>query len=355
MSHDQRSSAPPVLTTRWQAPAAGGTAIGDGARTAALSAADTEWFADMFGRLVANVGHRLHGKADQIGIALIGLVSEGHLLLEDVPGVGKTSLARALAESIDGSWNRVQFTPDLLPSDITGTSIYRPSAESFEFVPGPVFANIVIGDEINRASPKTQSALLEVMEERQVTVDGIAHPVPRPFVVVATQNPIEMDGGTYSLPEAQLDRFLLKMTMGYPDAVAEARIVTARHGGAPGRLDAVVTLEQIRRMVHLSAHVRTDPQLVQYAVALVHATRQTVDVRLGASPRGTIGLLRAAQTLAAAEGRPYVIADDVKRLAVPVLAHRLIVAPDAQLRGLSAERVIVDLLGRISVPGGVVA
>ncbi|MET0325268.1 MAG: MoxR family ATPase, partial [Ilumatobacteraceae bacterium] len=217
------------------------------------------------------------------------------------------------------------------------------------------FANIVIGDEINRASPKTQSAMLEVMEERRVTVDGVTHLVPRPFVVVATQNPVEMDAGTYALPEAQLDRFLLKMAMGYPDAAAEAGIVTARHGGAAGPLEPVLGLEEIERMIRISSSVRTDPQVVQYVVSLVHATRHAGDVRLGASPRGSIGLLRAAQTLAAAEGRAYVIADDVKRLAVPVLAHRLIVAPDAQLRGVTADRVIVDLLRRLVVPGGVVA
>ena len=206
-----------------------------------------------------------------------------------------------------------------------------------------MFANIVIGDEINRASPKTQSALLEVMEERQVTVDGVSHGVPRPFVVVATQNPIEMDG-TYNLPEAQLDRFLLKMSMGYPDLAAEAEIVLSRHGGPPPVLEPVLDLEEITRMVAVSASVRLDPQLVQYAVGLVQATRTSGDVRLGASPRGSLGLLRAAQSLAAAEGRTYAIADDVKRLAVPVLAHRLLVAPDAQLRGVSAERIISDLL-----------
>ena len=323
--------------------------------TTALSSADVAWFAETFVRLTGNVSQRIQGKADQVSYALICLISEGHLLLEDVPGVGKTSLARALAESISGSWKRVQFTPDLLPSDVTGSSIYRQNTGEFEFRKGPVFANIVIGDEINRASPKTQSSLLEVMEERQVTVDGETQLVPRPFVVIATQNPIEMDAGTYSLPEAQLDRFLLKMSMGYPDAAAEAGIVTARHGGSPGPLSAVVSVEEIQRMIKLSSSVRTDPQIVSYAVSVVQSTRQTADVKLGASPRGSIGLLRAAQTLAAAESRAYVIADDIKRLAVPVLAHRLIVSPEAQLRGITAERVIVDLLNRVAVPGGVVA
>lgn len=327
------------------------TAPGE-ATTATLSERDIARFREGFGRLAGNIGQRIQGKPDQISYALIALLSEGHLLLEDVPGVGKTSLARAMAESIAGSWGRIQFTPDLLPSDVTGTSVYRQSTGEFEFRAGPVFANIVIGDEINRASPKTQSAMLEVMEERQVTSDGVAHKVPRPFVVVATQNPIESDSGTYNLPEAQLDRFLLKMAMGYPDPAAEAGIVAKRHGGSPGPLSPVLRRDDVTAMINVSANVRTDPQVVRYAVSLVHATRETSDVRLGASPRGSIGLLRAAQTLAAAEGRAYVIADDVKRLAIPVLAHRLIVSPDAQLRGITAERIVTDLLTRVAVPGG---
>ena len=318
----------------------------------AVSEQDVAWFSEMFGRIAGNIGQRIHGKAQQVSLALLALVSEGHLLLEDVPGVGKTSLARAMSESITGSWSRLQFTPDLLPSDVTGISIWNQATQQFEFRPGPVFANLVIGDEINRASPKTQSALLEVMEERQVTVDGTARMVPRPFVVVATQNPIEMDG-TYNLPEAQLDRFLLKMSIGYPDPVAEARIVLARHGGAPGPLEPVVSLQQVSRMVEISSSVRLDRQIVEYVVTLVNATRRTADIRLGSSPRGTIGLLRAAQSLAAAEGRSFVISDDVKRLAIPVLAHRLLVAPDAQLRGITAVQVVTDLLNGVRVPGGV--
>ncbi len=344
----------PGFQRRLGAPAAYGTSPARADEDSAHVASEREitWFSETFTRLTANIGRALRGKADQVNLALLGLVSEGHLLLEDVPGVGKTSLARALAESISGSWHRIQFTPDLLPSDVTGISIWNQGRSAFEFKPGPVFSNIVIGDEINRASPKTQSALLEVMEERQVTVDGEAHLVPRPFVVVATQNPIEMDG-TYNLPEAQLDRFLLKMSIGYPDLAAEADIVLSRHGGPPPVLEPVVSLEEVTRMVAVTARVRLDPQLVQYAVGLVQATRQTADVRLGASPRGSLGLLRASQSLAAAEGRAFAIADDVKRLAVPVLAHRLLIAPEAQLRGVTAERVIGDLLGSVAVPGGV--
>ena len=232
-----------------------------------LSTADVTWFGEMFRRLLANVARRLHGKDDQIGYALVALVSEGHILLEDVPGVGKTSLARAIAESVSGTWNRVQFTPDLLPSDITGVSIFNQATREFEFRPGPIFANIVIGDEINRTSPKTQSALLEVMEERRVTVDGVAHLVPRPFVVVATQNPVDMDAGTYALPEAQLDRFLLKMSMGYPDAVAEAGIVLSRHGGAPGPLDPVLSLTDIERMVTIGPRAHRPPGGAVHRVA----------------------------------------------------------------------------------------
>jgi MoxR-like ATPase len=334
----------------------GGTANPDGADPAvsvgsSVSDIEVAWFAETFSRLLSNMTRVLRGKDSQITLALLGLVSEGHILLEDVPGVGKTSLARAIAESISGSWHRIQFTPDLLPSDVTGISIWNQSTNQFEFRTGPVFANVVVGDEINRASPKTQSALLEVMEERQVTVDGDPKPVPRPFVVIATQNPIEMDG-TYNLPEAQLDRFLLKMNMGYPDPASEADMVNKRRGAGPPKLNPVVTIEEIGRMVTISAAVRLDPQLVNYTVQLVQATRQTPEVRLGASPRGTLGLTRAAQSLAAAEGRAFAIADDIKRMAVPVLAHRLIVSPDAQLRGVTAEKIVGDLLGTVGVPGG---
>ena len=309
----------------------------------------------MFRRLLANVARRLHGKDDQIGYALVALVSEGHILLEDVPGVGKTSLARAIAESVSGTWNRVQFTPDLLPSDITGVSIFNQATREFEFRPGPIFANVVIGDEINRTSPKTQSALLEVMEERRVTVDGVAHLVPRPFVVVATQNPVDMDAGTYALPEAQLDRFLLKMSMGYPDAVAEAGIVLSRHGGAPGPLDPVLSLTDIERMVAIGVVRAHRPP--GGAVHRVAGAGHPPDG--GRAPR----CQSARHDRAAARGpddgrrgRPR-LRDRRRRQAARrsvVLAHRLVVAPTAQLRGVTAERVIIDLLGRVAVPGGAV-
>ncbi len=314
--------------------------------------ADLTWFADSFSRLSQNIARSVQGKNEEINLALVCFLSEGHLLLEDFPGVGKTSLARAVAESIHGSWKRIQFTPDLLPSDVTGVSVWNQKSGDFEYREGPVFANVVIADEINRASPKTQSALLEVMEERRVTVDGEPREVPRPFVVVATQNPIEMDG-TYSLPEAQLDRFLMKMSMDYPDPAAEARIVLSRHGQSTPTLSPVVDLSDIERMIAITAAVRVDPKLAQYAVALVGATRESADTRLGASPRGSLGLVRAAQSLAAASGRSFAIADDVKTLAVPVLGHRMLIAPDAQLRGVSAPQLVVDLLNRVSVPGGI--
>lgn len=321
------------------------------AATTTASEEEVAWFSETFSRMTHAVGRVIKGKTEQINLALLALASEGHLLLEDAPGVGKTSLARAMAGVAGGSWKRVQFTPDLLPTDVTGVSIWNQRDLEFEFRPGPVFANVVIGDEINRASPKTQSALLEVMEERQVTVDGIAHPVPRPFVVVATQNPVDMDG-TYNLPEAQLDRFLLKLSLGYPDAVAEAEIVSARHGSTAAVVEQVTSTEHVWSMIDISSRVHLDADLVNYVVRLVQATRQSTDIRLGASPRGTLGLIRTAQSIAAAEGRNYVVGDDVKRLAIPVLAHRLILAPDAQLRGISAEGLINQLLTSTAVPGG---
>jgi MoxR-like ATPase len=325
------------------------TADADPLPVTAASEHEVAWFAAEFERMAANIGRAVKGKTPEVSLALVALFSEGHLLLEDVPGVGKTSLARAMAESISGTWRRIQFTPDLLPSDVTGVSIWNQSTGAFEFQRGPVFTNILIGDEINRASPKTQSALLEVMEERQVTVDGKAESLVRPFVVVATQNPIEMEG-TYRLPEAQLDRFMVKLSLGYPDAMAEAEMVATRFGGASTVLSPVADLDQITRMITTSARVRIDASLVHYAVSIVNATRRSPDVRLGASPRGTLSLLRAAQTVAAAQGRPFVIADDLQYLLVPILAHRILVSPEASLRGVSPERVLDQLVRSVHVP-----
>ena len=301
-------------------------------------------FHETFGRLVSGVEQVLLGKTFVVRLGFIALFSEGHLLLEDFPGTGKTSLARAIAQSVKGTSNRIQFTPDLLPGDITGVSIFDQRSGGFEFHAGPVFANVVLADEINRASPKTQAALLEVMEEGRVTVDGSTHPVGAPFMVIATQNPIEQ-AGTYRLPEAQLDRFLLKASIGYPDHAATVRIlegsdVRAHDTVIPAVIDAneVVALAALVRSVHV------DPSINDYVSRLVEATRSAVEVRLGVSVRGALGLVRAAKTLAAASGRHYVVPDDVKSLAEPVLAHRLVLDPEAEFEGVTASSIIAQLL-----------
>lgn len=301
-------------------------------------------FAETFDRLVTGVERVLLGKTHVIRLAFTALFSEGHLLLEDVPGTGKTSLARAIAQSVDGTSSRVQFTPDLLPGDITGVSVYDQRSGSFEFHRGPVFANIVLADEINRASPKTQSALLEAMEEGQITNDGITHALDLPFMVIATQNPVEQ-AGTYRLPEAQLDRFLMRASIGYPDHASTLRILE----GADQRAHGVVvpTVVSARTMVEMAASARTvhvDPSINDYVSRIVQATRHAQEVRLGVSVRGALALLRAAKTLAAAGGRHYVIPDDVKALAEPVLAHRLILDPEAEFDGVNVSNVISQLL-----------
>ena len=297
-----------------------------------------------------NIYRAVRGKPEAVRLAVICLLAEGHLLVEDVPGVGKTSLARALAASIDGSWHRIQFTPDLLPSDVTGVTIYHQARETFEFHPGPVFANLVIGDEINRASPRTQSALLEVMDERRVTVDAVAHPVPRPFMVIATQNPVDMDG-TYPLPEAQLDRFLMRTDMGYPDHDAEVEILESqRTGSMVDRLARITSAEEVATMIRLAMSIHVSPEVQSYIVRIARELRDSPELRLAASPRASLGLMRAAQVAAAMEGRTYVIPEDVKALAVPVLAHRLIVTPDAQLAGRTAAELVDAALGRVAVP-----
>jgi MoxR-like ATPase len=299
------------------------------------------------------IGTVIDGKDGAIGTALTVLLAEGHLLIEDVPGVGKTQLARALAKAVDATVTRIQFTPDLLPSDITGVSVFDRPSGGFEFKPGPVFANVVIGDEINRASPKTQSALLESLEERQVTVDGVTHPLPDPFLVVATQNPVEMEG-TYSLPEAQRDRFMARISLGYPDAESELRMVQQRERVSPlDVLKPLVTLVDLRRMIASVRAVYTAEAVERYAVALVQATRVHPDVRLGASPRATLQLMRAAKSWAALSGREFVVPDDIDAMSGPVLGHRIILAGRAGAGAVSAAYdVVADVVSSTPVPLG---
>jgi MoxR-like ATPase len=303
-------------------------------------------------RIAANVEQILVGKPEVVRVALVTLLAEGHLLVEDVPGVGKTSLAKALARSIDCTVSRIQFTPDLLPSDITGVSIYNRQAETFEFRPGPVFANIVVGDEINRASPKTQSALLECMEEHQVTVDGDTYPLGVPFMVIATQNPIEMEG-TYPLPEAQRDRFTARVSIGYPDANAELAMVDDHSGHQPMQdLRPVVGAAEVQALLRTVRNVHLTTELRRYAIELVTATRNLPELRLGASPRSTLQLVRAARAEAVLAGREFVIPDDVQAVAVPVLAHRLLLTSEAHATRRSAPDLVRQLLKRVPVPGG---
>ncbi|MBG6107675.1 MoxR family ATPase [Frigoribacterium sp. CG_9.8] len=302
------------------------------------------WFSDIFNRLVANVDQVLLGKTFVIRLSFTALLSEGHLLLEDFPGTGKTSLARAIAQSVKGASSRIQFTPDLLPGDITGVSIYDQGVGEFEFHRGPIFANIVLADEINRASPKTQSALLEVMEEGRVTVDGISHDVGAPFMVIATQNPIEQ-AGTYRLPEAQLDRFIMKTSIGYPDHASTVRILEGSDVKAHDTiLPPIATDEVIVEMGALARTVHVDASINDYVSRLVEATRSATEVRLGASVRGALALIRTAKTRAASNGRHYVIPDDIKALAEPVLAHRLVLDPEAEFDGITASSIVSQLL-----------
>ncbi|NLK08121.1 MAG: MoxR family ATPase [Firmicutes bacterium] len=299
--------------------------------------------------IIDSVNQVIIGKSEVVELVLLALLSEGHVLIEDVPGVGKTILARATAASLGCDFNRIQCTPDLLPSDILGVSIYDPGKSRFVFQPGPVMAQIVLADEINRATPRTQSSLLECMAERQITVDGKTRPLSRPFLVMATQNPVEYEG-TFPLPEAQLDRFFIKISLGYPTEAEENEImIRLQHNHPVESVKAVVTPEKFVELQELIKEVYVEESVREYAVKLTQATRGHKDVLLGASPRGSLALFRGGQALAALRGRDYAIPDDIKRLAHPVLGHRLILQPESQLRGMTAKHVVEELLHTISV------
>ncbi|HJE50875.1 MAG TPA: MoxR family ATPase [Tessaracoccus flavescens] len=315
-----------------------------------MNTEQARWFGENFANIVANIERVVMGKTEAIRLAVACLLAEGHLLVEDYPGTGKTSLARALAQSVAGTTSRIQFTPDLLPSDVTGVTIYDQKTGEFEFHQGPIFASIVLADEINRASPKTQSALLEVMEESRVTVDGTSYPVGAPFMVIATQNPIEQ-AGTYRLPEAQLDRFLMKTTLGYPDHDTTMRIL-ASGGSRPQStaLPAVVSAAEVAEMSQLAGAVHIESSVLDYIVRLTEATRSADDVRLGASVRGALALTRASRVWAASLGRHFVVPDDIKMLAIPCLAHRLILDPEAEFNGVRAVDVMAGVIGAVPPP-----
>ena len=301
-------------------------------------------------RVVANVERVIVGKADSVAFSLIAVICHGHILIEDVPGVGKTVLTKAIARSIGCTFKRIQFTPDLLPSDVSGVSIYNQKTGNFEFRPGPVMAQIVLADEINRATPKTQSALLEAMEEAQVTVDGISHRLPEPFMVMATQNPIEYEG-TFPLPEAQLDRFMMNISLGYPKATDEINILDSHQHHHP--LEDLAQIMTAEELVHIQQQIRAihvDPSIREYIVAIANATRNHQNIYLGVSPRGSLALFRASQALAAMRGRGYVIPDDIKLLAKPTLGHRIIVTPAARVRAITSTNILDEILQSIPVP-----
>lgn len=310
-----------------------------------------EWFAEHFDKVASNVEHVIQGKRDVIELVLSALFAEGHVLIEDVPGVGKTLLAKSIARSIDCTFHRIQFTPDLLPSDVTGVSVWDRQASEFSFKPGAIFANIVVGDEINRASPKTQAALLEAMEERQVTSDGVTRELGAPFMVVATQNPLEHEG-TYPLPEAQLDRFTMRVRIGYPTREKELEMMNT-HGVRSGfhDLTPVISAADVVDMIDVARRIHVAPSLQGYIISLVEATRSHEELLLGASPRSSLALQRLARVRAAVEGREFVTPDDVKALAVPTMAHRMALRPEAQMRGTAIEDVIRSVLANLTVPG----
>lgn len=309
------------------------------------------WFGDRFAAIVDNVEQVIQGKRNPIESVLLCLIAEGHVLLEDVPGVGKTLLAKSLARSIDCSFSRIQFTPDLLPSDVTGVSVWDRGSSKFVFKPGPISASIVLGDEINRASPKTQAALLEAMEERQITTDSVTRPLPEPFMVIATQNPIEHEG-TYPLPEAQLDRFMVRVQIGYPSRDKEMEMLTT-HGVRSTYLDLqpVANVDDIHTLIEVARGVHVAGSIMEYIIDLVSATRSHPEVILGASPRSALNLQRLARARAASQGRGFVTVDDIKALAIRVLEHRMALRPEAQMRGTRVIEVIQAVLAGLRVPG----
>lgn len=310
---------------------------------------DVQDFAE---RVIANIERVIVGKRSTIELAVVSLLCQGHLLIEDVPGVGKTMLARSLARSLGCSFSRIQFTPDMLPSDVTGVSIFNQVTREFEFRPGPVMAQVVLSDEINRATPKTQAALLEAMEEHQITVDGLTHALPRPFMVLATQNPIEYEG-TFPLPEAQVDRFLLRIRLGYPSKEDEINVLERQQYRHPfTELEKIVDVEELTEMQEAIKDVYVSAPVKRYIVDLTYQTRQHNEVYLGASPRGSLALYRTGQARAAMQGRDYVLPDDVKALAVPTLAHRVILGPGARLRDLSTQQIVEEIMNSVPVPGG---
>lgn len=303
-------------------------------------------------KLTKNLEEVIVGKRQTIELVIVSLLCQGHILIEDVPGVGKTMLARSLAKSLGCSFSRIQFTPDMLPTDLTGVSIFNQVNNQFEFRPGPLMAQIILADEINRATPKTQSALLEAMEERQITVDGITHILPLPFLVMATQNPIEYEG-TFQLPEAQLDRFLMRVRLGYPSQMDEIKVLEIQQIKHPiNNLQTVISQEELLRMQEIIKYVYVSPAVKRYIVELTRSTRDNSDVYLGASPRGSLGLFRSGQARAAISGRDYVLPDDIKTLAEPILAHRMILSPAARLRNITAGQVILELLKSQPIPIG---
>jgi MoxR-like ATPase len=316
----------------------------------AMTPDQARWFSDTFASIVRNIERVILGKTEAIRLSVTCMLAEGHLLLEDFPGTGKTTLARSIAQTVQGNHSRIQFTPDLLPSDVTGVTIFDQQSSTFEFHQGPIFAAIVLADEINRASPKTQSALLEVMEEHRVTVDGVSYEVGTPFMVIATQNPIEQ-AGTYRLPEAQLDRFLMKTTLGYPDRQTSLRILTTG-GSRPqsAALAPIITTAAIAEMSQLGQSVHVEPSVLDYIARLVEATRTAEHVRLGVSIRGALAIARSARVWAASLGRHYVVPDDVKILAIPCLAHRIVLDPESEFNGVTANDVMVKIISEVLPP-----